>query len=430
MFSLIALLPGLSICALPINTYNIESSQIEAQTNLEIGVATTLYTVLSTCEYRCFFSLLVTGNQYTENGLGGGWFIIPTLQIENCSMTLGQSQLDLLKAVQENKSVYSFTLNQNIPIGQKVTIDGIFYGRWTKNESGIYTYHLGVNWGTNVGYQETRIRLSGEKIILHSTSLVFESIGSGMLEASWYESSTQGFSTTLQLQFKKSPNDYLLITQTTWNATVGESIEVGIRNIGLFDIEGWIIPNTSWIKTNVSYFYLIPFQEITVRFSITNDAIRGNNGTIDIVSPVLWERVSIAVYVEKNLPSGGLENLYGPLLGLGLIVVVLTTSIIGYQQREKIRTTLINRRKTATEDTKESWETIQSKWEGILPEQELEVLEILYEHGSMNQQTIANKIGVSKVTMSRLVTRLEMKKLINRNRFGVSKIIKLEKDRV
>ncbi len=76
------------------------------------------------------------------------------------------------------------------------------------------------------------------------------------------------------------------------------------------------------------------------------------------------------------------------------------------------------------------WKSIQSRWQTILPENELKVIEILYRQGSMNQQAIADNMGVSKMTMSRIISRLEAKRLLFRERLGFSNIIKLNKNQI
>ncbi len=48
----------------------------------------------------------------------------------------------------------------------------------------------------------------------------------------------------------------------------------------------------------------------------------------------------------------------------------------------------------------------------------------------MNQQAIANEMSVSKMTMSRIISRLETKRLLFRERLGFSNIIKLNKNQI
>ena len=77
-----------------------------------------------------------------------------------------------------------------------------------------------------------------------------------------------------------------------------------------------------------------------------------------------------------------------------------------------------------------SWDLIQSRWQDKLTENEIQVIQILFNHGSMNQQTLAVEIAVSKMKMSRIITRLEAKGLLSRERLGMSNIIKLNKERL
>ena len=74
------------------------------------------------------------------------------------------------------------------------------------------------------------------------------------------------------------------------------------------------------------------------------------------------------------------------------------------------------------------WDSVQSRFQNVLPENEFKVIEILFHQGSMNQQTIADELDISKMTMSRIISRLETKKLLSRKKSGMSNIIKLNEE--
>lgn len=84
---------------------------------------------------------------------------------------------------------------------------------------------------------------------------------------------------------------------------------------------------------------------------------------------------------------------------------------------------------SANEIFSRRWKTINSKWNPILPELEMKILEILFLQGSMNQQSLAEKFDVSKGTISRVISRLETKRLLFREQLGISKVIKINKER-
>ena len=96
---------------------------------------------------------------------------------------------------------------------------------------------------------------------------------------------------------------------------------------------------------------------------------------------------------------------------------------------EKSKTLPNNATQIGSESLNIRWKSIRSKWSPILPDREMKLLEILFINGSMNQQALADELGVSKGTISRIISRLESKNLLFRERFGISKLISLNKDR-
>ena len=77
-----------------------------------------------------------------------------------------------------------------------------------------------------------------------------------------------------------------------------------------------------------------------------------------------------------------------------------------------------------SEQPKVTWNEVEEKWQNFLNPNEISVLKLLYD-GSKNQQTIADELGLSKSTMSRLLARLEQKRLILRTKEGMSNIVTL-----
>jgi uncharacterized membrane protein len=48
----------------------------------------------------------------------------------------------------------------------------------------------------------------------------------------------------------------------------------------------------------------------------------------------------------------------------------------------------------------------------------------------MNQKTIADQLGVSEMTMSRIISRLETKRLLVKERLGMSNMINLNENQL
>jgi uncharacterized membrane protein len=424
--------------------------------------------IRSTGEYLCTFSLEIVGTEQTANGLGGGEFTVPSLQITNFSLTYYSSSLAFLRSEVNDSSVFRFNLNQSIPEAMQTTLEGGFSGTVLENVSKVYTYHLGIDWGTTVRLQKTKIWLDEQKFTIVSVGPkepLYNSAGSMMILA-WNDILAQGFNCILEIQPRESLNTFLIVDLTAWNATVGQTLEVLISNIGFFEIEGWILPNSNWITVNVSKFILAPSKEISVLFSISDTISPGVNGSIEIIS-IKWvdkssniyyllDNIFIPIYIlDEDTPIRNQDPI-NLLLLLGLIFIVVISSYTVFHQREGIKQ-IIQKKMNSSNDIPNSnspnlsldnsksvsaiikdkyaetsdatWKSVHSKWNSILPEREMQLLEILFSQGSMNQQTLADELGVSKGTISRIISRLERKNLLIRERFGVSKLIKINKDR-
>jgi uncharacterized membrane protein len=457
-----------------INTHPVISRQpqcrvFQSQTNLEIGKVQLNFYIRSTGEYLCDFSLKVVGNEQTANGLGGGEFTVSSLQINDFSLTYYSSPVTFSRSEENDSSVYKFNLNQSIPVGMQTTLKGGFSGTVWENVSGIYTYHLGIEWGTMVGLQNTKIWLDGQKFTIVSIDPIVQltSREGSMIVLAWNDVLPQGFNCILKIEPQEPPPTDLIVDLTAWNATIGQTLEVLISNIGFYEIQGWILPSTSWITVNVSKFILAPSQEISVLFSISDTISPGVNGSIEIIS-IKWidkilpfyfdlDTIFIPIYVlDVDTPPRN-QDPFDFLLPLGLIFIVIISSYTVFHQREGIKQIIQKKIPSSNDfplstspnfslDNSQSvradindkaaeipyttWKSVHSKWNSILPEREMQLLEILISQGSMNQQALADELGVSKGTISRIISRLERKKLIIRERFGVSKLIKINRDRL
>ncbi|MHA2288990.1 MAG: helix-turn-helix transcriptional regulator [Promethearchaeota archaeon] len=56
----------------------------------------------------------------------------------------------------------------------------------------------------------------------------------------------------------------------------------------------------------------------------------------------------------------------------------------------------------------------------------MQVVKILLKQGVLNQKTIAEEISISEMKMSRIISRLETKQLLVREKLGMSNLIKLD----
>ncbi len=197
-----------------------------------------------------------------------------------------------------------------------------------------------------------------------------------------------------------SPSSLLIIYPhsgvelTSWNAIIGQNLEVLIRNIDIYEIEAYILPNSSWINVNVSKFVLAPSQEIKVLFSISDSIYPEVNGSIEIFT-IVWvdrtssirylsEPISIPVYVLNGKNLNETQSLLSQLLTVGLLFSIIISCVIVYFRREDIRLTIQNKINSFTNNPTSNnqvmtthWESVQSKWSPILPEREMDILELM-----------------------------------------------------
>ncbi len=214
-----------------------------------------------------------------------------------------------------------------------------------------------------------------------------------------------------------------------------------------------VTPN--WILSNVTEFNLNPYQELGIKLSISPEASVGMNDIVEIISQAReFPDIHISVYVAHGKSSSSQNGFF---IFLAVLSLLVTSGVSGFAfyQRDAIGKIIANlknnRMANPAIDTPTSsppnilvtpngtftdvvtqivWDTIQFRWETILSESELKVVEILFHNGSMNQQSIADQMEVSKMMMSRLLSRLERKRILFRDRSGMSNKVKLNMERL
>lgn len=400
--------------------------------------------------YYCTFSASIFGSNQTADGFSRGLFIIPDPTVTNFTLYLADLSLDLERRAENASLAFSFVVPQSIPQNLKVTMRGSFYGNLQSNVSGIHSYSLGFDWGTPVGVHTTIIRLKFREFrIVEITPPAYQpiiDIVGEYFELQWHDFMLQQFSTQLTLQSTETPVSEILIftPPSPWNVTAGERFEILVKNIAIFDVEVFLI-TPPWITSNVSKLFLKPDQMIGVTLRISSRASRGMNDSIQFLIPY-YSPLSHPVYVVR---TGASNNLFFILVLTSFISV---GAIISFFYRENLQVALrkvhqslksfrgnsINSAdslnsllyKTAFTSELAMWDSIKTCWEPILPANEFKVIETLFFNGTLNQQTIAEELDMSQMTVSRLVSRLESKQLLTKKRLGMSNMIKLNVDRL
>lgn len=426
-------------------------------TEFDIGSGYLVYDIQKDRSYSCVFILDIVGNERTSEGSSKGEFTLNESSISNISLSLEGLPLNHSVVQNGNTTLLRFTIAQGIPLGTSYQLTGNFYGIYSGNTSDTYTYQLGIAWGTTIGSQSTHIYFNARAFSLilpispepHKTSLIGYKI-----RLSWMEVLVTGFEATITLQKQTqefSIHDYLELEVDRWKSD-SQTIEIRLRNLASFTINAWII-YPPWLSCDTSQFYLDPNEKRTVLFFLTEYATAGLNGTIEIHSAELLNNLAIIVEVPLQKNSNPEDNSPNPLILPAIAIMSVSAVLFGllYHQRGNIQNFFQKRREpvilnsnnvldsnsapnpapTGVSNTSNpEWDLIGSRWDTILPERELQVLEILFTQGSMSQQAIADQLGISKGTMSRIISRLEGKGLLFRERFGMGNRIKLNKERL
>ncbi|MFX0210019.1 MAG: helix-turn-helix transcriptional regulator [Candidatus Hodarchaeota archaeon] len=437
----------------------LEMQNTPIQTGFNITNANLYFEIHSKGKYSCSFSLQVVVNEQTSPNDLGGLFKIEDVNISNFILILSMVPINCSVYTEGNFSLCNFTVDQELLPGFEYEFLGSFQGMYCENNSGIYTFHLGIEWGTLVGNQETKIHFDDREynlvLPIEPKGFQISHPAAYITEVKWLKSFWTGFTAKVNVFQKSTPNFFLNADISFWNSSVGESIDVTLNNTGTFPLNVWIItPN--WITSNVTTFMILTDQKAVIRLRISSKAKLGMNETIQIGTLEFDQIIKIPVHVvNEESPNSSPNELF---IILAFFSILIGTGAIGltlYQRNTINRiilrikkqgiisdrsvelasslspeTSLITPNGTLTENLELSWEFIQSRWQNKLTENELQVIQILFKQGSMNQQTIADQMNVSKVKMSRIISRLETKGLLFRERFGMSNIIKLHKERL
>jgi len=425
-------------------------TSIVRNTEIDISNIQLIYEIDPTGEYYCYFILEALGNNFTASGYAQCRFNVSDPNVEEFLLAISDEIVKVSQTKINNCTLITFSIyDQYIPVGHSFTIRGSFHGKSTCNDSSIFQYSLGIDWGTVAGSQHTKIKIDRQKftiLLVDPVPHFSEEIRLGIEELQWNEILLGRFNVNLKLQRRQTQEPFLIIDRQSWNASIGQTITISLLNNASFITHGRIYtPN--WITKNVSIFEISPNQSIKISLKINSIASLGMNDSIIILILELRNPILIPVKVVNSAPDTGLAS---SILVIFAIIGILAISL-GYYNRDTLMKyftqnkiqegalakknphtsqSVSTQNNRITEITNQTWETVQMRWESILPEQELQVLKILLNQGTVNQKTIAEQLEVSEMTMSRIISRLETKRLLVRERFGISNLIKLNKKKL
>jgi hypothetical protein len=114
-------------------------------------------------------------------------------------------------------------------------------------------------------------------------------------------------------------------------------------------------------------------------------------------------------------------------LGIMAFLMIIGLYLIFFSKEEKIvtRVKLLKRQREPKQITKDNYRKVMK----AMSKEEKQVFEkIIDAQGSISQSTLVKETGFSKVKVSRVLDRLEVKSLIERRRRGMSNVIVLKDD--
>ncbi|MFX1285568.1 MAG: helix-turn-helix transcriptional regulator [Promethearchaeota archaeon] len=305
---------------------------------------------------------------------------------------------------------------------------------------------LGMDWGTRTSLLQTYIYLERGLVLLEvdPTPQRISIIAGGKLQLSWTDVNQQKFLATIDFS-SESTTKLMTANINTWTITSSKPLVVTIQSFVNYELHCYTV-TPSWISTNLTQFVINPKGTKVISF-VLSDTLppRGTTGIIQINAREILTKIEIPVEISTGSSSDPfITSLIAAFIGSAIFLAIvilfqnrqlIIEKVSGY--KKSIRTTsqipptdispnTIHQAIRIEEPvrSKTTWEEVKEKWQNFLNENEISVLRLLHE-GSKNQQTIADELGLSKSTMSRMLARLEQKRLIIREKDGMSNIVTL-----
>ena len=408
-------------------------------TDFDVGNVTLTYTIFENQSYSCTFYVQVLGNIDTIEGNVPG-LLVATGNIDNVRLTFEGTETNSQVTSISGNSQISFTIQSPLQPGNEYELSGSYTGTTSEDE----VASLGLDWGTRASLLQTYVYLERGLVLLEvsPTPQRISVIAGGKLQLSWTEVNVQIFSSTIDFS-SESTTKLIAANINTWTITSSKPLIVTIRSYVNYDLHCFVI-TPSWISANMTQFTINPKGTNVITF-ILSDTLppRGTTGVIQINAREILTKIEIPVEIPTGSDSDPfITSLIAAFIGSAIFLA----SVFLFQNRQliakkvsEIRTLPLQtpshepsqngvmepQHSTPISDQpKVTWNEVEEKWQNFLNPNEISVLKLLFD-GSKNQQTIADELGLSKSTMSRLLARLEQKRLILRTKEGMSNIVTL-----
>ncbi|OLS24064.1 MAG: hypothetical protein HeimC3_21550 [Candidatus Heimdallarchaeota archaeon LC_3] len=352
---------------------------------------------------------------------------------------------------QINQSDVFFTLNELIPKGQYLILE--LQWEQTISIESSSTHNISVYWNKEIGISAMKVVLSPGYSYAGATNLPNQvKPESNELVLRWTEIFKESFTCSLlTLYLEPYFEEQVSVTPLAINIVERENkiidFEINIENTGNSTLQVKIIPGNGIISLNSSNILLKPSSKLVYVFEgdLRKSNILESNITFQIEyynGSQLIFNISVEISVQDNI-----DFLFIGLLFLSGLIVIASFFI--YKRRKNIQNYYVNKKnqlksrdqnsiseniipEDITEDTSQSLKEVAmseilNKYQIKLKTKEFQVFEILINNPFGHSQVELCEItGISKATMSRIVSQLEVLKLVDREKSGMSKIVKVK----
>jgi hypothetical protein len=402
-------------------------------------------------------SYLGTGfkNETNEHIIIAGAIKNVTIEVESKSV---EFQLDINSQI--NQSDIFYTLNELIPKGQYYTLE--LQWEQTISVESSSTHNISVYWNKGIGISSMKVILGPGYSYVSATNPPDQvKPETNELVLRWTEILKESFTCSLltlyqEPYFEEEVSITPLRIEIVENENKIVDFSINIENVGNSTLQVKIISGDEIRSLNSSISLIKPLEKVDYIFegNLTEQNILEGNITFQVVyfnGSQLIFLIPVEISIQNNLD----------LLLIGLFVLIAGLTLVGsffaYKQRKKIQyyitkkkrqrikiidSNRVERDQESIISTPKNQDLLESqlndqqeidvpkllnKYKIKLKSKELEVFEILLRNPFGHSQAELCKLtGISKATMSRIVSQLELVQLVDREKSGMSKIVKIK----
>ncbi|MHA1211888.1 MAG: MarR family transcriptional regulator, partial [Candidatus Heimdallarchaeota archaeon] len=306
----------------------------------------------------------------------------------------------------------------------------ITYLQDTTELTSSYSYYLGVDWLRRIGSHHILI-ICDEDISLtkcipspHSTSS-----SNGMLTLSWLQVNPENFYSLLNYTRKLVLDRLLVSPQSLELGKIRKNSNELEQVFEIFNNESTILDGTitvpEWATTNVTIWELSIGEKMFVSITINISEARTLNGFIVIQCSIesLPLRIQIIVEVTEGLGTAGLV-----LIILSGVVVVSVIGLFLMITVRRKRKSIDEIEEIPKEEEKMVTQVFDlNKWKEILTDKEYVIFSELLNHDELTQTDLCRITSLSKSTVSRAISRLVAKGLIEKKKYGISNFVSIKR---